>query len=65
MQILNRNEMKQVMAGGYACGCYSLYSTYRRECMARYSGANEMKCLRETNDLEKSCHIDCKFLSRT
>lgn len=65
MQTLNRNEMKNIMGGSEDCGCYSLYSTYRRQCMAIYSGAQEMACVRETNNLESMCHRDCKFLSRT
>jgi fluoride ion exporter CrcB/FEX len=64
MQILNRSEMKNIM-GGEDCGCYSTYSTFRSECMATFFGQQQMDCVRETNNLEAMCHIDCSFLSQT
>lgn len=64
MQILDRNEMKNIM-GGDDCGCYSTYSTYRSECMATYSGSQQMECVQETNDLEAMCHTDCSYQSQT
>lgn len=67
MQIMNRNEMKHIMAGNCpscascATDCLNLYSGYHTLCSETYDHYTDdwSKCHAETHDLNNQCINDC------
>ena len=68
MEVLNREEMKLVMAGNCpscascATDCLNLYSGYHSECDSVYpdqSSDEYALCHQETHDLNSQCIDDC------
>jgi hypothetical protein len=65
MQILNRSEMKNIMAGsddcytGDPCACTNVYGCYATQCA---SHADPQGCLDEVEDLWLECEEFCNTI---
>ena len=62
MQILDRSEMKNIMAGsgqcsGGVCQCDLVYGCYLLECD---NHSDPQGCMDETLELYSQCNSDCK-----
>lgn len=65
LQILNRSEMKLIMAGYMnecAADCLTLYGGYLQQCLDTYqdpSSDKRAQCINEVEDLNSACLDGC------